>query len=145
LPLQGRQEAPPQPPRGVDVGHARLLGRGEAEAKEALAVDIEPAAIIMEASVWRAVLTGALDDHGARSGSMETTALGYTADHARAGIDVPLPEIDSWPNQFRGYEITIAIPEYTSICPKTGLPDFGTITIRYMPAERCLDMKSLKY
>ena len=36
-------------------------------------------------------------------------------------------------------------PEYTSICPKTGLPDFGTITIRYMPAERCLELKALKY
>src|ERR671924_168850 len=74
-----------------------------------------------------------------------STGTGYTDEHARAGIDAPLPEIDSWPNQFRGYEITIAIPEYTSICPKTGLPDFGTITIRYMPAERCLELKSLKY
>ena len=65
--------------------------------------------------------------------------------HARAGIDAELPAIEVWPNQFRGYEITIAIPEYTSICPKTGLPDFGTITIRYMPAERCLELKALKY
>jgi 7-cyano-7-deazaguanine reductase len=95
----------------------------------------------MAASVWWAVL----DDRWARSGRMKNTALGYTEDHARAGIDAPLPAIDSWPNQFRGYEITIVIPEYTSICPKTGLPDFGTITIHYMPAERCLELKSLKY
>lgn len=78
---------------------------------------------------------------------METRipATGYTDEHARAGIDADLPAIEVWPNQFRGYEITIAIPEYTSMCPKTGLPDFGTITIRYMPAAYCLELKSLKY
>lgn len=74
-----------------------------------------------------------------------TAGMGYTDAHARAGIEANLPAIDVWPNQFRGYEITIAVPEYTSICPKTGLPDFGTITIRYMPAERCLELKALKY
>lgn len=76
---------------------------------------------------------------------MLTRGTGYTDEHARAGIEAELPAIDVWPNQFRGYEITIAIPEYTSICPKTGLPDFGTITIHYMPAEFCLELKSLKY
>jgi 7-cyano-7-deazaguanine reductase len=74
-----------------------------------------------------------------------STGTGYTHEHAHAGIDAELPAIDVWPNQFRGYEITIAIPEYTSICPKTGLPDYGTITIRYMPAEQCLELKALKY
>ena len=54
----------------------------------------------------------------------------YTDDHAAAGIDAPLPEIETWPNQFPDYEIEISIPEFTSVCPKTGLPDFGTITIR---------------
>lgn len=76
---------------------------------------------------------------------METQTPPYTEEHARAGIDVPLPPIDCWPNQFRGYDITISIPEYTSVCPKTGLPDFGTITIRYRPAAQCLELKSLKY
>jgi len=76
---------------------------------------------------------------------METQATAYTDEHARAGIDALLPPIDCWPNQFRGYDITISIPEYTSVCPKTGLPDFGTITIRYMPAAQCLELKSLKY
>jgi 7-cyano-7-deazaguanine reductase len=75
----------------------------------------------------------------------ETSGTGYTDEHARAGIGTALPAIDVWPNQFHGYEITIAIPEYTSICPKTGLPDFGTLTIRYMPAEQCLELKALKY
>jgi 7-cyano-7-deazaguanine reductase len=69
----------------------------------------------------------------------------YTPKHARAGIAPKLPAIETWPNQYAGYEITISIPEYTSICPRTGLPDFGTITIHYLPAKRCLELKSLKY
>jgi 7-cyano-7-deazaguanine reductase len=68
----------------------------------------------------------------------------YTEEHARAGLDAPLPEIETWPNQYPGYEIEIVIPEFTSVCPKTGLPDFGTITIRYVPDRRCLELKSLK-
>jgi len=69
---------------------------------------------------------------------------GYTKDHARAGIDAPLPEIECFENQFKGYEITISIPEYTSVCPKSGLPDFGTLTIRYVPNRWCMELKSLK-
>ena len=68
----------------------------------------------------------------------------YTPDHAAAGIDAPLPVIETWPNQFPNYEIEISIPEFTSVCPKTGLPDFGTITIRYVPDQFCLELKSLK-
>jgi 7-cyano-7-deazaguanine reductase len=68
----------------------------------------------------------------------------YTAEHAAAGIDSPLPKLDTWPNQFPGYEITISYPEYTSVCPKTGLPDCGSITIRYEPAKLCLELKALK-
>ena len=68
----------------------------------------------------------------------------YTDDHARLGIDTPLPKIDCFKNQFKDYEITIAIPEYTSVCPKSGLPDFGTLTIRYIPDRWCVELKSLK-
>jgi 7-cyano-7-deazaguanine reductase len=68
----------------------------------------------------------------------------YTDEHARGGIDAPLPGIETWPNQFPGYEIEIVNREFTSVCPKTGLPDFGVITIRYMPRELCLELKSLK-
>jgi 7-cyano-7-deazaguanine reductase len=68
----------------------------------------------------------------------------YTEEHAKSGIDAELPGIECWPNQYSGYEITIAMPEFTSICPKTGLPDFGTITIRYRPDKLCLELKSLK-
>ena len=68
----------------------------------------------------------------------------YTDDHAQRGINATLPEIECWPNQFSGYEISIAMPEFTSICPKTGLPDFGTVTIKYQPDKLCLELKSLK-
>ena len=68
----------------------------------------------------------------------------YTDKHAAAGIAAKLPKLDTWPNHFAGYEITIRFPEYTSVCPKTGLPDFGTITIHYMPKKVCLELKALK-
>lgn len=68
----------------------------------------------------------------------------YTPEHAAAGLDAPFPDIETWPNQFPGYEIVVDDPEFTSVCPKTGLPDFGTITIRYMPDQACLELKSLK-
>src|SRR5689334_12848108 len=68
----------------------------------------------------------------------------YTDEHAAAGINTKLPEIETWPNQFSGYQIEISVPEFTSVCPKTGLPDFGTITIHYVPDKLCLELKSLK-
>ena len=57
------------------------------------------------------------------------------------------PAIETWKNQYpdRDYEIRIDIPEFTCICPKTGLPDFANITVRYIPDELCLELKSLKY
>jgi 7-cyano-7-deazaguanine reductase len=68
----------------------------------------------------------------------------YTVKHAKSGIGSPLPAIDCWENQYPGYEIEIVIPEYTAICPKTGLPDFGTIYVNYVPDKLCLELKSLK-
>jgi len=69
----------------------------------------------------------------------------YTDQHAEAGVRANLPEIETWPNQYRtGYEIEIAMPEFTSVCPKTGLPDHGTLTLRYVPDRACLELKSLK-
>ncbi len=68
----------------------------------------------------------------------------YTDKHARAGLRAKLPGIETWENQYPGYEITVTVPEYTSVCPKTNLPDFGTLTIRYQPAKKCLELKSLK-
>jgi 7-cyano-7-deazaguanine reductase len=68
----------------------------------------------------------------------------YTDEHASAGVEAELPEIETWPNQYPNYEIEISTPEFTSVCPKTGLPDHGTLTLRYMPDKRCLELKSLK-
>jgi 7-cyano-7-deazaguanine reductase len=55
--------------------------------------------------------------------------------------------IETFPNPRPGreFEVVIDCPEFTSMCPKTGLPDFGTIHIRYVPDERCIELKALKY
>ncbi len=68
----------------------------------------------------------------------------YTDQHAQAGITTRLPKLETWPNQFPGYTITTRFPEYTSVCPKTGMPDYGAITIEYEPRGRCLELKALK-
>ncbi|MEJ2110386.1 MAG: preQ(1) synthase [Acidobacteriota bacterium] len=68
----------------------------------------------------------------------------YKEEHAQSGVDANLPNIECWENQFPDYEIEIVIPEYTAICPKTGLPDFGTIFITYVPDQLCLELKSVK-
>jgi 7-cyano-7-deazaguanine reductase len=68
----------------------------------------------------------------------------YDAAHARAGITAKLPTLETWPNHFPGYQITVRFAEYTSVCPKTGLPDYGTITIHYQPKKLCLELKALK-
>jgi 7-cyano-7-deazaguanine reductase len=54
--------------------------------------------------------------------------------------------VETFPNPKpeRDYEIEITCPEFTSMCPKTGNPDFGTIVIRYVPGPACLELKSLK-
>lgn len=49
------------------------------------------------------------------------------------------------PRSERDYEIAIRCPEFTSVCPMTGLPDFGEIRIQYTPDERCVELKSLKF
>jgi 7-cyano-7-deazaguanine reductase len=69
---------------------------------------------------------------------------GYGEKEAKAGLKAKLPAIETFPNQFPDYQISIEIPEFTSVCPKTGLPDFGTITIQYVPRAACLELKSLK-
>ena len=65
-----------------------------------------------------------LESIGMSSGALETFAN-------------PRPE--------RDFEIEIHCPEFTSMCPKTGLPDFGTIHITYVPDQQCIELKSLKY
>src|SRR5439155_18312140 len=55
-------------------------------------------------------------------------------------------QLETFPNPRPGRDFTIEIvcPEFTSLCPLTGQPDFGTITFRYTPSERCVELKSLK-
>jgi 7-cyano-7-deazaguanine reductase len=56
------------------------------------------------------------------------------------------PSIEVWTNQYpeRDYLVHLEIPEFTCICPKTGLPDFALVRIDYRPAQACLELKSLK-
>jgi 7-cyano-7-deazaguanine reductase len=68
----------------------------------------------------------------------------YTDEHAESGVHSALPEIETWPNQFADYEIEIVQPEFTSVCPKTALPDFGKLVLRYVPDKQCLELKSYK-
>jgi 7-cyano-7-deazaguanine reductase len=58
----------------------------------------------------------------------------------------PSRDLDTFPNPHphRPYEIEIICPEFTSLCPMTGQPDFGTIRITYTPGPRCIELKSLK-
>ncbi len=54
--------------------------------------------------------------------------------------------LETFENQFPGrdYEIEIICPEFTSVCPKTGQPDFATLTFTYIPDQKCVELKSLK-
>ncbi|MCG3196672.1 MAG: NADPH-dependent 7-cyano-7-deazaguanine reductase [bacterium] len=56
------------------------------------------------------------------------------------------PPLETFKNQYpeREFEIRIECPEFTSVCPKTGLPDFGTLVFTYCPARLCVELKSLK-
>jgi len=58
--------------------------------------------------------------------------------------DVNLELFDN-PRPGRNYTITIRVPEFTSLCPKTGQPDFGEIIIEYTPDKTCIELKSLKF
>jgi len=69
----------------------------------------------------------------------------FTDRHAASGVRHALPKLETWPSQYPSdYEIVITIPEFTSLCPKTGLPDFATLTVTYVPDRRCVELKSLK-
>ena len=60
--------------------------------------------------------------------------------------EMKTPSIETWKNEYSDtdYTIEVTTPEFTAICPKTGLPDFGTIQINYIPDEQCVELKSLK-
>jgi 7-cyano-7-deazaguanine reductase len=82
----------------------------------------------------------------ANSKSSPLEAGGYTDEHAESGLAALLPALECFPNQFTGsdYVIELEFPEFDSVCPKTGLPDSGTIRIEYIPDRLCVELKSLK-
>jgi 7-cyano-7-deazaguanine reductase len=92
-------------------------------------------------SVWSCVILHPANPGAAMKKKMPSS---YGEKEARAGLKAALPPLETFPSQFPDYEITIEIPEFTSVCPKTGLPDFGVITVRYVPAADCLELKALK-
>jgi 7-cyano-7-deazaguanine reductase len=73
-------------------------------------------------------------------------AVPDSGNHEREARDRRRTTLETFENQFphRDYRIDIVCPEFTSVCPKTGQPDFGTLTISYTPADKCVELKSLK-
>ena len=69
------------------------------------------------------------------------------AEESTSSRHLDLPTIEVFANEYpeREYTITISMPEYTSVCPRTGLPDFGEIVIDYVPEKTCIELKSLKF
>jgi 7-cyano-7-deazaguanine reductase len=64
------------------------------------------------------------------------------------GVAALLPEVlDTFPYEYAGRDalVEISTDEFTAVCPYSGLPDFGTLTVRYLPSESCIELKSLKY
>ena len=64
---------------------------------------------------------------------------------SEAFISPDVLEAIAYQNREKNTWVEIANPEFTSLCPRTGLPDFGTITIKYLPDQRIVELKSLKY
>ncbi len=78
--------------------------------------------------------------------SAHLTQLGHKSVLTLAQVENPRSILESFPNPapHRDYEIKFVFPEFTSMCPVTGQPDFATITITYVPDQKCVEMKSLK-
>lgn len=77
----------------------------------------------------------------------ETAGLSKLGSPTKYRFDSPdLSLLEAFPNRYpgRNYVITFEHPEFTSLCPMTGQPDFGTITIRYVPGDKCVESKSFK-
>lgn len=84
---------------------------------------------------------------GDNAASQETAGLTMLGSHSRARFDSPDASIlEAFPNLHPGrdYVISFEHPEFTSLCPMTGQPDFGTIRIQYAPGARCVESKSFK-
>ncbi|MDL2207392.1 preQ(1) synthase [Desulfovibrio sp. OttesenSCG-928-M16] len=87
------------------------------------------------------------EKHRSSMQTPETEGLSKLGQHTPYRFDAPdIAILEAFPNRFqdRDYVITFEHPEFTSLCPMTGQPDFGTIRVRYVPAERCVESKSFK-
>lgn len=75
------------------------------------------------------------------------TATGSLSELGKQKMYSEAPELEVFdnPNPNRDYMNSIEVAEFTSVCPKTGLPDFGTISIDYVADQKCIELKSLKY
>ena len=78
--------------------------------------------------------------------NLDLKQLGSKSILTDAQLADPRSILEAFPNPRpqRDYQIQFVFPEFTSVCPVTGQPDFATITVRYVPGERCVEMKSLK-
>jgi 7-cyano-7-deazaguanine reductase len=85
-------------------------------------------------------------DRSTRPDDRGLTQLGAKSILTEAQLADPRSILEAFPNPRpqRDYTIQFVFPEFTSVCPVTGQPDFATITVRYVPGERCVEMKSLK-
>ena len=85
-------------------------------------------------------------DNRASESTAHLTSLGHRSILSAAQIDSPRTILESFanPRPERDYQIKFIFPEFTSVCPVTGQPDFATITVDYIPDLRCVEMKSLK-
>src|SRR6267378_4857903 len=81
-----------------------------------------------------------------RRGPRPATACGARRGYNRAMATAPSKTLEIVPNPHpdRDYEVTMTVPEFTCLCPRTGQPDFATVRIRYVPDRLCVELKSLK-
>ncbi len=113
-------------------------------------VDINPAVATKVSDRGTGQAVGVVTDVGlfldllARSPDRQMKRT-YTDEHARGGTGrARCPRSKPGRTSFRVTRSKSSIPEFTSVCPKTGLPDFGTLTLRYVPDKLCLELKSFK-
>lgn len=99
------------------------------------------------AGITKTGITGKTANANASTATKETGGLTKLGSPASYRFDDPGPDLlEAFPNRYPGrdYVITFEHPEFTSLCPMTGQPDFATITIRYVPDKKCVESKSFK-
>jgi 7-cyano-7-deazaguanine reductase len=97
--------------------------------------------------MWRARPSALDPEAGAALAAVPLSCHNDTPRERSGSVDDHFRDmLETFDNQYsqRDYTVEIVCPEFTSVCPKTGQPDFGTLTIRYVPAAKCVELKSLK-